>query len=1081
MNEATTSALLLQRLFSKSAALRELAARVARNGVTPLGRAADSVAALALAYLSAFEGKSIIWVTARLDEAERARRDWSTFLGAEVDEFPPWESLFESDSEPDPDIYRQRAQVIDALASNRRVAVVAPVQALLQPISKANARNDQRLVLRAGDSLPIDNLARQLADAGFRRFPQVARPGDFAVRGGIFDIFPREAQHPYRLEYLGNEIETVRSISQEDQRSRDEVGLVALALEPRSAYFIRGFTGKETTLFDRLPKDVLLAITNPRDLYERTSSLIGQWAARREAQIAEKFWARAAKLSRLELESLVPEVGKQALTLPVASVDEFTGALDHVVEGIKRQVEAGRDVCVYFRQQAEVERFQEILDEHQVGAGCRPVRGELGRGFRWEEPGGAIFLSGSAILGRTRTLARRATKVLPTRAVESFIELAEGDLVVHVSHGIGRYLGVRDLNEGRRRGEHLVIEYREGVQLLVPADRIDLVQKYIGGGRGAPFLDRLGSRTWARKRAQVEEDVHDLAAEMIEVQALRAERDGFAFPPDNAWQREFEAAFPFQETRDQLSSMESIRRDLESARPMDRLICGDVGYGKTELAMRAAFKTVQAKRQVAVLVPTTVLAQQHLVTFHDRMAEFPVRIECLSRLRSRAEQHEILRKARDGEVDILIGTHRLLSNDVSFADIGLIVIDEEQRFGVVHKEKLKQLRRMVDVLTLTATPIPRTLHMALMGVRDISSLHEAPQGRSAIHTEVTRFDPQRFREIILRELNRDGQVFYLHNRVASIKACRHELEQLVPEARMIEVHGQMNDDELEDRMLGFLEKRYNVLVCTTIIESGLDIPSANTLIVERADRFGLAELHQLRGRVGRGQHQAYAYLLVSEDRPISIDATRRLEAIEEFSQLGAGFQIAMRDLEIRGAGNLLGKEQSGHIAAVGYDLYCKLLKNAVDKLRGTPSREPPDVEIAIPGDYRIPQEYVGEVAQRLRVYRSIATALDVTAVAELEESLTDLYGAPPAEARELLRLQQLRIVFGRIGVRKAWLENGWLFLAGDLDAMTTQLRKKSWETLRPPGEATLATRPRTGARLERFEQVVIAALADFGD
>ncbi len=1042
------------RIFAASATLRAIGARLGdARGVVLVGRADGGAAALVLGYVSSVSRRPLLAIVAGPDDAERLRRDWSTFYGMPVEDFPLWESLFEDDAEPDPDTFAQRHAITEGFAAGKPLAVVAPLQALLQPVARSAAtRADRRVLLRAGDILPPAELAHLLVDAGYRRFPQVARPGDFSIRGGIFDIYPREGVHPYRIEYYGDEVESIRSMSMADQRSRDEVQVLVLTLQRKSEYFIRGYTGGEVTLFERLHPDVVVAFVGPRDLRERCPGLIGQWAPRREEEIASRFWAQAARLAHLELEPLPPEPGRAPILLPSASAIEFQGDLARVGASLRAEEARGTAIEICFRQLAEAERFREVLLEHGVGPGCRVFVGELSQGFRWQEPVGGILLSGGSILGRTRALSRREPKRRAhARAVESFVELEANDLVVHVSHGIARYRGIREVKEGRRRGDHLVLEFQEGVNLLVPADRIHLVQKYVGGPARV-HLDRIGGRAWSKRRTRVEESLHDLASDMLELNALRAEREGHAFPPDDDWQREFEQAFPFQETRDQLEAMAAIRADLESRKPMDRLICGDVGYGKTELAMRAAFKVVRAKKQVAVLVPTTVLAQQHVFTFRDRMAEFPVRIDVLSRFRSRAEQSDILRRAAEGELDILIGTHRLLSKDVSFKDLGLIIIDEEQRFGVAHKESLKQLRRLVEILTLTATPIPRTLHMTLLGVRDISSLNEAPEGRNPVATEVTVFQRERFREIILRELNRDGQVFYVHNRVKTIAAKAEELRALVPEAKIVQVHGRMEEGELETRMRGFLEKRYNVLVTTTIIESGLDIPSVNTIVIERADRFGLSELHQLRGRVGRGRQKAYAYLLVPEDRPVAEDGRARLKAIEEFSQLGAGFQIAIRDLEIRGAGNILGREQSGHIAIVGYDLYLRLLERAIAGIRGTPWIEPPDVEMALPGHCRIPQEYVADERARLKTYRAVATALDEEAIDEVEADLADRYGELPEAVRSLLEQQRLRIIFGQWGARKVSIEDGWLVLAGDRAAIGRGIMGRGWEIASLPGD-----------------------------
>lgn len=1080
MVEATSDTQSLQRrIFENSAVLRELGQRVSADGVVCVGRAADAAGALAVSYLTTTLRRPLLWVTAGLDECDRARRDLSTLLEHGVEDFPPWESLFEEESEPDPDIFARRTAILDGFQDPTQSPIaVAPIQSVLQPVARTDGGGtDRRFVLRPGDALPPGELARALVEAGYRRFPQVARPGDFSIRGGIFDLYPREGSHPYRIDYFGDEIDTIRAFSLESQRSGDEVGLVVLTLLPKDEYFLRGFTGSEVTIFDRLPVETILVVSAPREVEEKCEGLLGQWAHRREKELASELWARAGRLTRVELEALPPEAGRKPVLLPATSAEQFRGNLERVTSSLASEADRGTPIRVFFRQEAEIERFQEILDEVGVGPSCTPVFGEISRGFRWDEPVGGVMLAGGEILGRTRSLARRARRERRSEAVQSFLEFEVGDYVVHLTHGVGRYQGIRELDQGRRQGDHLVIEFREGVNVLVPAERIDLVQKYVGSKKARPVLDKVGGTSWAKKKQRVQDALFDLATEMLEIQALRAERSGFVFPPDNKWQQEFEAAFPFDETQDQLDTIAAIRRDMESPKPMDRLVCGDVGYGKTELAMRAAFKTVQAGKQVAVLVPTTVLAQQHLVTFRERMAEFPVRVEALSRVRTKREATEIIKDAHAGDVDILIGTHRLLSSDVNFRDIGLIIIDEEQRFGVTHKEKLKQLRRLVEVLTLTATPIPRTLHMALTGVRDISSLSEPPEGRRSVHTEVCPYDPRRFREILLRELNRDGQVFYVHNRVKSIQQRKSELEQLVPEARIEYVHGQMDEHELEERMTAFLHKKCDVLVTTTIIESGLDIPSANTMIVERADRFGLAELHQLRGRVGRGHHQAYAYFVLPDDRPVNSDARHRLQAIEEFSSLGAGFQIAMRDLEIRGAGNILGKEQSGHIATIGYDLYCRLLERAVAELKGKVYEEPPDVELAVEGHCRIPEDYVTNDTQRLRLYRSIATALDPEEIVDLEDEIRDRYGDIPEPTRNLLHQQLLRIYLGSHGVRRATLEDGWLLLRGHRVAIEKEFRRRSWDLITLPDQS-IGTRPPKHRGFKALKDVAEKILAE---
>ncbi|HEV3028678.1 MAG TPA: transcription-repair coupling factor, partial [Planctomycetota bacterium] len=575
---------------------------------------------------------------------------------------------------------------------------------------------------------------------------------------------------------------------------------------------------------------------------------------------------------------------------------------------------------------------------------------------------------------------RRSVRRADTRPIDTLLEIERGDIVVHVTHGIGRFVGI----ERRNRQEFMVLEYAGSARLYVPVTNLDLVQRYVGGSENPPPLSTLGGDAWNAAKLRAQAAVEKLAQEMIQIQAMRAMELGTAFPEDGEWQREFEAAFPYEETDDQLHVAGEIAADMHSTKPMDRLVCGDVGYGKTELAMRAAFRSAVANRQVAVLVPTTVLAQQHDQSFRERMADYPIRIESISRFKTRKEQKKILTELAEGAIDVIIGTHRLVQPDVRFKELGLVVIDEEQRFGVEHKEFLKRIRATVDVLTLTATPIPRTLHMALLGIRDISSLLTPPQDRLAIRTEILPYDERRIREAIVLELSRGGQVYFVHNRVYNIDAIARRLRLLVPEARISIGHGQMDEGELEKTMLQFLAKQIDVLVCTTIIESGLDIPNVNTMIINQADIFGLADLHQLRGRVGRYKRQAYCHLLLPPDRPLIPQAQKRLKAIEEFSELGAGFKIAMRDLEIRGVGNLLGREQHGHIAAIGYDLYCRLLEKAVKKTRRQPVAEPLETHVDLGLDTWIPEDYIPDLRTRVEVYRRLTGCRSEEALDEAE-------------------------------------------------------------------------------------------------
>ncbi len=771
--------------------------------------------------------------------------------------------------------------------------------------------------------------------------------------------------------------------------------------------------------------------------------------------------------------------------LEFESVERFSGEIGKVRDELEK-VGVGSEVYIVCETDAEVERLQELfrqrgeergarsealLDEPAVAHGEHAIAdcglriadskaqseirnprseicfvvGHLEAGFRIV-PQRVVLVSAGELFQR-QDLAR-TTRRRQARAIDSFLELREGDLVVHVAHGIGRYRGLRLLQQDGRAEEHLEIEYSGGTKIYVPSAKIELVQKYVGGKGARVVLANIGGKAWVRQKEAAQRAVTDLAAEMIELQAARDARPGIAFPADTDWQREFDAAFPYQETPDQLTSIADIKRDMQLARPMDRLLCGDVGFGKTEMAIRAAFKAVDAGYQVAVLVPTTVLAEQHRRTFTARMAEFPFQIDAISRFCTAKEQREIIDRAANGQLDILIGTHRMASPDVQFQNLGLLIIDEEQRFGVEVKEKLKALRTTVDVLTMTATPIPRTLHMSLLGVRAISNLETPPADRLAVETRVTRFSEELVRHAIMRELNRGGQCYFVHNRINDIHAVAQRLGEIVPEARIDIGHGQMAEGELEDVMLRFVRGETDILLSTTIVESGLDIPNANTMFIDDADRYGLADLHQLRGRVGRYKHRAYCYLLIDENRHLSPEAARRLRAIEEFSQMGAGFALAMRDLELRGAGNILGTQQSGHIATVGYEMYCALLERAVRQLKKLPARETVEVTIDLPGEAYLPRNYVPDMRSKIDLYRRLAQLTAESAVADFTNELTDRFGPPPPVVAHLLELARLRMWAHRWGVREIRLEDRYAVLHYSSREKIARLVKQSHGRLR---------------------------------
>ncbi len=721
-----------------------------------------------------------------------------------------------------------------------------------------------------------------------------------------------------------------------------------------------------------------------------------------------------------------PEGEDSHIAFRVGTVPAYRGRLAELardLEGWRRQ---GRRIHLVCRSEAQGRRLQEVLREHEIVASLREtvaspggiaiLSGELSGGFHLDQAG-LTYITEAEIFG-PRHIPRRRARPKEASPFSSFEDLAFGDFVVHEDHGIGRYKGLRQLDVGGMEGDYLLITYADNAKLYVPTNTLQQVHRYLGADGEPPALDRLGGTSWARAKERVKASIREMAQELLTLYAARQVISGYASPPDTTWQREFEAGFPYEETPGQLQAIADVKADMERDRPMDRLICGDVGYGKTEVAMRAAFKAVMGGKQVAVLVPTTVLALQHLQTFSERFNCFPIKVEMLSRFRSRKEQAEVLRGLRDGVVDIVIGTHRLLQKDVRFRDLGLLVVDEEHRFGVAAKERLKQLKRQVDVLTLTATPIPRTLHMSMLGVRDVSTIETPPEDRLSIKTNVARFDQALIQEAIEQELDRGGQVFFVHNRVESIQSMANLIKRLVPRARLAVAHGELPEERLERIMYDFYTGKSDVLLCTTIIESGLDVGNANTIIIDRADALGLAQLYQLRGRVGRDRRLAYAYLLVPEDAALSEVARKRLQVIAELTELGSGFKVAARDLEIRGAGNLLGPEQHGQIAAVGFDLYCRLIESTVRELKGEVAAESVEPSVRLEAEGYLPEAYVEDSHVRLQLYKRLAALSAAEEVSAFREELVDRFGELPPQAERVLAAVSLRILSRTLAIRE---------------------------------------------------------------
>ena len=960
---------------------------------------------------------------------------------------------------PDPEIAAERLALLTEIErGNGPRIIVATCASLDQPAPKRGTLQSAVTQLRRGTTLEMEQLLDQLVGSCYERVAQVTTRGQFAVRGGIVDLYSWQAPLPFRLEFFGDQIESLREFDIDNQTSVRDLSSadVLLRTADDQAGVIRDYVAPNHLIIDieRAMEGGALGTPESR---ERVPSHI---------QISEGWIETGPEDFSGAFEDCdIGEFAAGDLVLAEAKRAQFVDRLNEWRANNAR-------IVIYFQTEGEIERFREIMSGTIEGVDF--VEGTLARGFCFPAAN-LVVLSAAELFGRFAVHARRHLRRAERhRAQIDFSELNEGDLVVHLEHGIGRFLGLMKLpvTEGRTAAspaslelrspekarlvetEVLALEFADEAKLYVPLEQAYLVSRYVGAGKKSPTLSSLGDGRWARAKVKAAASIFDYAGKMLAIQAERQMHPGYAFAPDTKWQAEFERSFPFRETPDQMKAIIDTKIDMERLRPMDRLICGDVGFGKTEVAVRAAFKAVMDGRQVAMLAPTTVLAQQHFEVFRQRMLDYPVRIEMLSRFRSQSEQKKVLQLLREGGVDIVIGTHRLISGDLVFKDLGLVVIDEEQRFGVLHKEKFKELFKLVDVLTLSATPIPRTLYLSLVGVKDMSTIETPPLNRLPVETVVSAYDERIIRAAIDRELERQGQVFFLHNRVATIERARDRIVHLCPQARVEIGHGQMDADELEAVMARFIAGKTDVLVCTTIIESGLDIPNANTIIIDRADQFGLADLYQLRGRVGRAEHKAYAYLLLPSEMMTIGAARKRISAIKQYSSLGAGFRIAMRDLEIRGAGSMLGTAQSGHIVAVGFDLYCQLLKQAVAQLKGDKPRlrlevdllldfvvtneaefvAPPKVPVQQTDSFPhkipafIPVTYVSDPALRIRAYRDVAEITSHAQLDRLRREWRDRFGPFPPAADNLFALIEIKLAAAESGVTRVEVRERKLML-----------------------------------------------------
>ncbi len=1120
-------------------------------------------------------GRTVLAVTATSREAEDLVEELYDLVDPDsVALYPSWETLPHERLSPRSDTVGRRLAVLRRLRHPGTAAtngplkvVVAPIRSLLQPQVPGLA-DIEPVEITAGESRPLEEVVRGLAEAAYSRVDMVERRGEFAVRGGIVDVFPPTEEHPLRVEFFGDEIEEIRAFSVADQRTLEtverlwappcrellltadvrrrcaELGeahpqLLELTDKMAAGIAVEGMESlapvlveEMELLVDLMPTHTTVLLLDPERARSRAHDLVAtseeflgaSWAAAAGGGVAPIDLGAASyrEMADVRLHALGighawwsvspfgidsdPGLdaridGVPSRKLSAQAAEAYRGDLDKAVGDIRGWLSDGLDVTVVHAGPGPAQRFVEVLGEHDVAAALdrraehvvTVTTGHLAHGLIDLEARIAI-LTGDDLSGQKAST--RDMRRMPARRKKQIdpLELKAGDYVVHEQHGVGRFVEMKQREISGATREYLVLDYgaskRGGPsdRLYVPADSLDQITRYVGGEN--PSLDRLGGGDWTKRKSKARKAVREIAAELIKLYAARQATKGHAFGPDTPWQRELEDAFPFTETLDQLTTVDEVKQDMRRVVPMDRLVCGDVGYGKTEIAVRAAFKAVQDGKQVAVLVPTTLLVTQHLSTFGERMSGFPVVVKGLSRFQTDKEAKAVIAGLGDGTVDIVVGTHRLLNPDIRVKDLGLIIVDEEQRFGVEHKEQMKRMRTSVDVLSLSATPIPRTLEMAVTGIREMSTITTPPEERHPVLTYVGAYEDRQVMAAVRRELLREGQVFYIHNRVQSIEKAAAKIRELVPEARVATAHGQMGEHALEQVMLDFWEKRFDVLVCTTIVESGLDVSNANTMIIERSDTLGLSQLHQLRGRVGRSRERAYAYFLYPAEKPLTETAHERLATLAQHSDLGGGMAIAMKDLEIRGAGNLLGGEQSGHIADVGFDLYVRLVGEAVADFKGDAEEELQEVRIELPVDAHLPHDYIPSERLRLEIYKRLAEVRLDSDIDEIREELLDRYGPPPEVVESLLFVARFRARSRQAGVKEVTVAGKYVrFAPVDLpESRTLRLQRLhprsvvkapvSTILVPRPQAATVGARPLGGVSLLEWARGVIDEVID---
>lgn len=1081
------------------------------NGIVPVSVTGVSESQKSHLMYSIYEHsrKPALVITYSDIQAKKLYEDMRFFVGERVKLFPAREFIFYDIEAYSTDVLRQRLSVLEAISqAPQETIIITTVDALLQYTTPHEVYIKHRERLEIGMNYDLHTLAEKLVVMGYERVDMIEGPGQFSVRGGIVDIYPLTSETAYRIEFFDDEIDSIRELDVNSQRSIDKVGELDIG-PAREILFakeqIDDIVGKmndivrnleknlprishkeafaasiehlhadvekikqqhyfpsidkympviyseynqklEPILLQYINEEAVIYLDEPPKIKQRAENAMYEFGETFKAALEKGLVVEQAGQLMIDYAGLMaplqskktvglstfarsnPELkAVRIVNIAAKTLHSFHGKIEFLYEDLEVWKKKKYRIVILAGSTGRGEELVRILNERNYSSIFIPeldkttpqgqivvTRGSLNKGFEYPLIQ-LVVISDKEIFKQQRKVKKSKLRKSAS-AIRAFADLSVGDYVVHQNHGIGQYIGIEQLVVEGAKKDYLKIKYQGDDYLYVPTNQLDLVQKYIGSEGRGPRLHKMGGTEWTKTKNRVKSSVQELAKGLIELYAARQTVKGHAFSEDTPWQRQFEDTFPYEETADQLRCIEEVKKDMEQPKPMDRLLCGDVGYGKTEVAIRAAFKAVMDGKQVAYLVPTTILAQQHYSNFAQRMKDFPVTVEMLSRFRSPAEQKSIAKRLKTGEVDIIIGTHRILQKDLEFKDLGLLIIDEEQRFGVTHKEKLKNIKKNVDVLTLTATPIPRTLHMSMIGVRDMSVLEEPPEDRYPVQTYVLEYNDGIVQDAIIREINRGGQVYYLYNRVKGIRKVAQHIAQLVPEARIAVAHGQMNENELEDIMFKVLNGEIDVLVCTTIIETGLDIPNVNTIIIEDADRMGLSQLYQLRGRVGRTNRIAYAYITYRKDKVLQESAEKRLQAIKEFTEFGSGFKIAMRDLEIRGAGNLLGPEQHGHMEAVGYDTYCKLLEQSVRELKGEPVEEKVETTVDLTISAYIPDSYIKNNNQRVDIYKKIASIQDQQDVYDVEEEIEDRYGDLPEAVRNLTQIAFIKSIAGDLGI-----------------------------------------------------------------